>query len=837
MYMGMSPEHNYDVPLVLNLDTGYIRPQWNVVFDDWFTTVSSKSDELPDFTSEEWSQLFTDNTYHFPHDNPSDELEEEDLGINIYRQAQQQAIATSVAAPQQSTTTSSSTTTNPIVTTSNAQTPATPSMAPVVASTPQVTPTSVTPVNSAPTTPIYQPSHHVQNVQVMTPYRPTPTPTTNTPIASTTALVPTPSPKRSQNKWNVVEGRSKRNRTQPSKFTYGVSGKAVYLTKHPIIYDRTFNREPPVDSIIDEHLISQCAVYFNLCGNEGTFNIPAKQDTIAYLARIDEMTPTQFNYIFKAAKNKNPDILTYDETLLDTKHLKDWMEAAFKEIKQLEDKECWEECLKSEVPSGEKIVPCKWVFRYKRNPAGQVIKCKARICLRGDLMTGDEESYAPVSSWSSIRVFLVLSMMLNWVTISVDWNNAFIQAKLKEPMYMSTPRGFYNQYGKNGCLRLRKSLYGSRYAPRNWYLHLRQGLISLGLKECPHDKCLFYRAGLLMVLYVDDAGIAAATEKEVHDFIQELRDIGFDLDIEGKFAEYLGVGIEECPDGTRIMTQKGLIDKIIKSTKMQECNPTWTPSPQAALGSDPDGEPHDENEWKYASIVGMLLYVSNNTRPDITFAVSQVARFTAAPKKSHAKAIRTIVRYLAKTKDKGIIVKPNGTYDLETWVDADFAGLHGREPPDDRNNVRSRMGYIITFGGIPLIWRSQLISEICNSTLHAEYVALANALRTLIPIRALLKDTLEFFDIKSKSPMLFSKVWEDNNGALSLATTQKPTTRTKYFDVKLHFFWSYVYNEECNPDGWLHLDKCSTDLMNADYLTKGLGRQKFEENRRRTQGW
>ena len=318
---------------------------------------------------------------------------------------------------------------------------------------------------------------------------------------------------------------------------------------------------------------------------------------------------------------------------------------------------------------------------------------------------------------------------------------------------------------------------------------------------------------------------------------QRIHSSGFDLDIEGKFAEYLGVGIEECPDGTRIMTQKGLIDKIIKSTKMQECNPTWTPSPQAALGSDPDGEPHDENEWKYASIVGMLLYVSNNTRPDITFAVSQVARFTAAPKKSHAKAIRTIVRYLAKTKDKGIIVKPNGTYDLETWVDADFAGLHGREPPDDRNNVRSRMGYIITFGGIPLIWRSQLISEICNSTLHAEYVALANALRTLIPIRALLKDTLEFFDIKSKSPMLFSKVWEDNNGALSLATTQKPTTHTKYFDVKLHFFWSYVYNEECNPDGWLHLDKCSTDLMNADYLTKGLGRQKFEENRRRTQGW
>ena len=148
------------------------------------------------------------------------------------------------------------------------------------------------------------------------------------------------------------------------------------------------------------------------------------------------MTPAQFEYVFKAAKNKNPDILTYDETLRDLKHLKDWMEAALKEIKQLESKECWIECRKSEVPHGQKIVPCTWVFRYKRNPAGEIIKCKGRICIRGDLMEGDEESYAPVSSWSSIRLFLILSMMWRWVTISVDWNNAFIQAVLKEPMYI-----------------------------------------------------------------------------------------------------------------------------------------------------------------------------------------------------------------------------------------------------------------------------------------------------------------------------------------------------------------------------------------------------------------
>ena len=135
------------------------------------------------------------------------------------------------------------------------------------------------------------------------------------------------------------------------------------------------------------------------------------------------------------------------------------------------------------------------------------------------------------------------------------------------------------------------------------------------------------------------------------------------------------------------MTQKELIDKIIETTKMTGCNPNYTPCAQFALGSDLKGESYDQKDWNYASVVGMLLYISNNTRPDITFVVSQVAWFTAAPKQSHARAVKTIVRQLAGTCDKGIMVKPNGTYNLKTWIDADFAGLHRREHPDNKNSV------------------------------------------------------------------------------------------------------------------------------------------------------
>ena len=108
---------------------------------------------------------------------------------------------------------------------------------------------------------------------------------------------------------------------------------------------------------------------------------------------------------------------------------------------------------------------------------------------------------------------------------------------------------------------------------------------------------------------------------------------------------------------------------------MTNCNPNWTPASKVALSSDKEGELWDLKDWNYASVVGMLLYISNNTRPDITFAVSQVARFTAQPKVSHAKAIKSIVRYLSGTKDKGVLVKPDGTFNLRCWADADFAGM------------------------------------------------------------------------------------------------------------------------------------------------------------------
>ena len=534
------------------------------------------------------------------------------------------------------------------------------------------------------------------------------------------------------------------------------------------------------------------------------------------------------------ASPSDPDTLSYDEAMADTpSNVLKWMEAALKEVISLEKNGTWIE-VDSETAKS-RILPGTWVFRRKRTPDGEISKYKARYCVRGDLEEGEPETFAPVVAWSSVRLFLVLSLMLNWDTCSIDFSSAFVQAKLKDPVWIHLPRGFLSRsenLTKKRCLRLIKSLYGLSIAPRLWFQHVLEAFTSQGFKQSQNDPCFLYKSTIMVVLYVDDVGIAFANQVDLDTLLDNLTKKGLEFTKEGTFTDFLGIKfVKDATNNTVTLTQKGLTQKIIDTTGMQDCNPNWTPAIQQALAIDPDGELMVE-EWSYPSVVGMLLYLCTNTRPDISFAVSQVARFNHSPKRSHASAIKTIVRYLHRTADKGIIVRPTGDLSIDCYVDADFAGLHGRDPDYSPTSAKSRTGYIITLGGCPILWKSQLQTEISLSTLEAEYSALSASMRVLLPLRSMLTEVATGLQLP---PQFIStikcRVFEDNNGALLLATKQRITNRTKYFLVKWHFFWSHVNNGE------VVVSKIDTKEQWADYLTKGLNRETFEHIRKLVQGW
>ena len=227
----------------------------------------------------------------------------------------------------------------------------------------------------------------------------------------------------------------------------------------------------------------------------------------------------------------------------------------------------------------------------------------------------------------------------------------------------------------------------------------------------------------------------------------------------------------------------------------------------------------------------MLNYLSACTRPDLLFAVHQCARFSSNPKLSHERALKRIIRYLKGTKDKGIILTPDESRGLECFVDADFAGGYAKETSEDPVSVFSRTGYCIIYYGCPVIWISKLQSEICLSTVEAEYVALSQAMRDVIPF---IDQTIEMdhmFDQCSSPPVVKCTVFEDNNGALELAMTPRYRPRTKHIAIKYHHFREHVKN------GLIKIVPIDTKEQITDQFTKGLSTSPFQYLRKKLIGW
>ena len=536
--------------------------------------------------------------------------------------------------------------------------------------------------------------------------------------------------------------------------------------------------------------------------------------------------PEDLPAAFKARAVKDPDTLTFEEAMRSPER-KFWMAAAQGEVTSLESKGTWTEVPMSQAEA--RIIPGTWVFRIKRAPSGEIKKFKARYCVRGDLEEDNgEDNFAPVVSWSTVRLFLVLCFLLGWTTASIDFTNAFVQSILTEPIWIHLPRGFTSKLGQGTCLRLSRSLYGLRRSPKLFSETALDAFRKLGFTQSVFDPCLLFKPGMMIVMYVDDCGIGAANPKDIDRLVDDLRSMGFDLTREGDFSEFLGIKMVKLPDGSIQLTQKGLIDKIIKTTGMEESKPNYIPATNA-LSADLDGPPMAES-WSYSSIIGMLLYLSTNTRCDIAFAVSQAARFAAKPRQSHATAIKTIIRYLKRTREQGMILKPTGTLDLDLYVDADFCGLFKVESDTNSDAARSRTGFIVVFSGFPLIWKSQLQASIACSTLEAEYTALSYSLKAFLPIKRMLYEAVNFLQISTAiRSSIRARVFEDNQGAYLLARNHRITNRTRYFLNKWHWFWEHAEEFE--------LYKVDTKNQRADYFTKALTREPFENNRLQVQGW
>jgi Reverse transcriptase (RNA-dependent DNA polymerase) len=541
-------------------------------------------------------------------------------------------------------------------------------------------------------------------------------------------------------------------------------------------------------------------------------------------------------HVLAIAASTDPDTMYFDQAM-NQPDSREFINAAIDEITTHNDNGHWAIVPKAEVPQGTKVLDAIWSMKRKRRlTTNKVYKHKARLNVHGGQQEYGKdywETYAPVVTWASIRLLLILTLMYGWYTKQIDFVLAYPQADVETELFMKIPRDFSIQGKTNAThvLKLIKNLYGQKQAGRVWNKHLHNKLCELGWKQSKADECVYYYRNVVFLVYVDDGILISPEENGITSTLEILQQT-FNISVEGTLSDYVGVNVEKVDDDTYHLSQPNIINSILKEVNFgTDTKAAKMPSySTTVLGPGTDKESH-KADWGYRRIIGKLNFLAVSCRPEISCAVHQAARYSHDPRTNHTDAVRRICRYLKDTPEQGMYLRPNG-HSFEVYADADFCGLWGIEDANKPVSSKSRTGYVVMYSGCPIIWASQLQSEIALSTTEAEYIALSTALRQTIPLMRLVKEIKRELKLPMDIiPKVFCRAFEDNTGAVELSNVPKLRPRTKHISTKYHHFRKYIFDKQ------IQVEHISTKDQIADIFTKNLPEATFIKFRNQLLGW
>jgi hypothetical protein len=327
----------------------------------------------------------------------------------------------------------------------------------------------------------------------------------------------------------------------------------------------------------------------------------------------------------------------------------------------------------------------------------------------------------------------------------MDVVTVYLYGSLDSDIYMKVPDEIFvpnmNSNHNMYCVKLIKSLHSLKQSGIMWYNRLKEFLLKKGYSNSDDCPCLFIRkfsTGFYIIsVYVDDLNIighAKYIDKEHNHLKKE-----FEMKDLGKIKFCLGLQIEHLHTGI-LVHQSAYVKKVLEKFNMDKAYPQRTPMIVCTLEKDKDpfrpkqeGEEILGAEYLYLSAIGALMYLANNTRPNIAFAVNYLARHSAAPTTRHWNDIKNILPYLNDTIDLGLFFQRNQESNLIRYADAGYLS--------DLQNGRSQTGFVFLYGGTAISWKSVKKTLIATSTNHLEIITLYEASRECVWLRRVINHT------------------------------------------------------------------------------------------------
>lgn len=470
-YLGHSPRHAQTVPVVLNIKTGLCSPQYHVVFDDHFTTVSKTTTTS---SQTQWEELFKHNRVNTFDGEPhipdfiqlGSEWTEGESPTNAVSSPRPKKVSWADVITVHPTTQVSEGVTN---TPEGAHTA--PQREATVRPSPMPEGDTSEGAHTAPHIDATASPTTATNEEVSMPHPDATIPPIHQATHQQKPVVPISSARPG---WN-----NEHHHNTHFKTRLQANLSCLHATS-----TTTGGTDQPQQHVIKDQF----------------------QAMITHIEQLQYHEDGTLNFLYPCAftTTTDSDTLHYGD-MLRSEDRPQFAEAMQTEMGGLTD--MLKVVRRSDTPPHIKPLPAVWAFKRKRRPDWTILKRKARINVHGghqQLGVNYWETYAPVVNWSTVRLTFILSLLKGFHAKQVDFIQAFTQAPLDCPIYMEIPAGFHvidgklqfagehiKQTDKTYVLQLLKNMYGLKQAGHNWYKHLTDDLLQLGFHQSKVDKCLF----------------------------------------------------------------------------------------------------------------------------------------------------------------------------------------------------------------------------------------------------------------------------------------------------------------------------------------------------------
>jgi hypothetical protein len=525
-----------------------------------------------------------------------------------------------------------------------------------------------------------------------------------------------------------------------------------------------------------------------------------------------------------------------------------WLDAQLDELRSIVLEHCcWEHL---PIPQGTPSITLKWVHTIKSSG-----KRKSRLVARGfsqERGVNYFETSSPTAKMATIRILLSLIGILDMDADILDIKTAFLYAPMDEEVWAKPPNDLDRLYveliplcnwqqrhhlqhqlkllREGAYLRLRKSLYGTKQASRNWYNMLNDFIISKGFSRNRADTCLYTKINdtniTFLLVYVDDIIIASTDPLTMQGVIAELGQ-RFQITRKGGLTQFLNIDLSRNRDAKIVaMSQAKYIEQVYLkfSTELNLQNKAYkTPMTEsfkiilteeeisAGLGKE-SSDAYIKN-FPYQELLGSLLFLTVCTRPELAYPISYLAKFASKYNQKAIDGLLRVLHYANNTKYYSLNLGGAAMPRLVAYCDSDFAGC-----PLTR---KSTSGSIVFIALGPVIWYSKMQTIVAQSTAEAEYLAMYPVCQNIIWIRNMFSD----FKFARLRPVFSSTIWIDNLAAIEISKSNVLNSRMKHVALKLSLIKELFNLGIITPDYVDTLDN------RADIFTKAVSVKVFERLR------